>query len=173
MKKSQNLSLVSGPIPVLDPVLPSESGASPGTPEGGRRPTEGVPGDDYLSGQHTNNTEVQANPTRRHFSASHKLRVLEEADRCHAHGDLGALLRREGIYHATLIQWRKQRQEGTLSGLSPRKRGRKEKFLDPATVKKLIAENERLKKRLEQAELIIELQKKISSILGIQNNEEN
>jgi transposase-like protein len=168
MKKSQNLSPVPGSGPDLSPG-PSSDPANPGPPEGGRRPTEWGPG---RKNSDFPDPEVNASPKRRYFSGAHKLRVLEEADRC-KDGELAALLRREGIYSANLQQWRKQRQACTLSGLAPRKRGRKEKFLDPDNVKKLIAENKHLRKKLEQAELIIDLQKKIANILQIDQGEEN
>ncbi len=84
-------------------------------------------------------------------------------------GSLGALLRREGLYHSNLATWRRQRNAGTLEALEPRKRGPKAKEPDPLVIEmgRLRQENERLQKRLKQAELIIDAQKKISQILGI------
>jgi transposase-like protein len=106
---------------------------------------------------------------RRRFTAEYKLRILHEADRCTASGQLGALLRREGLYSSLLSTWRQQRAEGTLAGLTPKRRGRKANPDAP-----LIAENERLKRetqrlaaKLRQAETIIEVQKKLSEMLGI------
>src|SRR5947209_12054905 len=69
-------------------------------------------------------TEVVARARRRQFTAGYKLRILEEADRCHRDGELGALLRREGLYSSHVAQWRRQRATGALAGLAPRKRGR-------------------------------------------------
>jgi len=106
---------------------------------------------------------------RRRFTAEYKLRVLREADGCIGSGQLGELLRREGLYSSHLSTWRRQRDEGTLAGLTPKRRGRKANPDAP-----LIAENERLKRetqrltaKLRQAETIIEIQKKLSEILGI------
>jgi transposase-like protein len=110
---------------------------------------------------------VPEKPERRRFTAQYKLRILREADRCTQPGQLGALLRREGLYSSHLTTWRQQRDEGTLAGLAPKRRGRKGKP-DAA----LIAENERLKReiqrlaaKLRQAETIIEVQKKLSEVL--------
>ncbi len=113
--------------------------------------------------------EVTEKARRRQFSAEYKLRILEEADACAAPGEMGELLRREGLYSSHLTCWRKQRQEGSLRGLSPRKRGRKARPKNPLSkrVTELERENEILHKRLQQAELIIEVQKKVSQILGV------
>ncbi|NIW11092.1 MAG: transposase [Gammaproteobacteria bacterium] len=103
---------------------------------------------------------------RRQFSAKYKLRILTEADQCTQRGEIGALLRREGLYSSHLTTWRKQRDRGQLEGLTPKKRGRKP---DPqaAELARLQRENERLQARLEQAETIIEVQKKLSQMLGL------
>jgi transposase-like protein len=113
--------------------------------------------------------EVPEKARRRRFSAKYKLRILGEADRCSEHGQLGELLRREGLYSSHLTCWRKQRREGSIQGLTPRKRGRKSQPRNPLTkrVTELERENETLHKRLHQAELIIEVQKKVSQILGV------
>jgi transposase len=115
------------------------------------------------------NPEVVAKATRRRFPVDYKLKVLEQADRCQETGQLGALLRREGLYHSNLQLWRRQREQGILSGLTPRKRGRK---LNPQSQlleenQQLQRQNQRLSKRLGQAEIIIEFQKKLSEALGI------
>lgn len=113
--------------------------------------------------------EVAARPRRRTYTAEYKLKVLEQADACKELGQLGALLRREGLYHSNLITWRRQREEGTLKALSPKKRGRKAKPPNPlaSRVTELERENRKLKKRLKKAETIIEIQKKTSELLGI------
>ena len=115
------------------------------------------------------NPEVPDKPVRRRFTAEYKLRILTLADSCTEAGRLGALLRREGLYASNLNTWRHQRDRGVLSALTPKKRGRKESGRDPlrAENKKLCKDNERLTKRLRQAEIIIDIQKKISQILGI------
>lgn len=113
--------------------------------------------------------EVLEHPTRRKFTAEYKLEILRLADACKDPGSLGALLRREGLYHSNLTTWRRQREAGALDALKPKKRGRREKMANPLATenKALRQENERLKNRLKQAELIIDAQKKISQILGI------
>ena len=106
---------------------------------------------------------------RRRFRAEYKLRVLHEADRCKQPGEIGALLRREGLYWSNLITWRKQRQSGELAGLRGKRRGPKRREKNPLAnrVRELERENWRLKRRAERAEGIVELQKKVSEILGI------
>jgi transposase-like protein len=106
--------------------------------------------------------EVVAKAKRRRFTAEYKLRILRAADRCEKPGELGALLRREGLYSSHLAKWREQRS----TGLSPRQRGRKAK--DEGAAKRLAQlerENERLRKQLRQSEVIIEAQKKLSRLL--------
>lgn len=100
---------------------------------------------------------------------SYKQRILEEADRCTEYGQLGALLRREGLYASHLKTWRRQRDDGILRGLTPKKRGRKAKPKGPLhdENERLRRENERLVARLKQAQTIIEVQKKLSEALGI------
>ena len=113
--------------------------------------------------------EVAATPTRRRFTAEDKLRILKLADACTVVGSLGALLRTEGLYASHLTTWRRQRTEGVLSALTPQKRGRKESARHPlrAENETLRKENTRLTTRLKQAELIIDVQKKVSQLLGI------
>lgn len=110
--------------------------------------------------------EVPAKASRRRFTSEYKRRILKEADAC---TDLGALLRREGLYSTNLTTWRKQRDRGVLKALSPKKRGRKENARNPLQTEneKLLKENARLNRRLKQAELIIDFQKKVAQILGI------
>ena len=112
---------------------------------------------------------VLEKPVRRRFLAEYKLRILHEADRCTAPGQLGALLRREGLYSSLLSTWRQQRKQGTLSGLTPKRRGRKANPDAPliAENQRLMRETQRLAAKLRQAETIIEVQKKLSEMLGI------
>jgi transposase len=121
--------------------------------------------------------EVVATAQRRKFTAQDKLRILEEADACRDPGEIGALVRREGIYSSYLSRWRRARDRGQLTALSPKKRGPKrsaDKSLEEE-VAKLRRENEQLQARLEQAEVIIEVQKKLSQLLGVspEENESN
>lgn len=106
---------------------------------------------------------------RRRFTAKYKLSILQQIDACTESGSKGAILRREGLYSSNLNTWRRQRDEGSLAALTPKQRGRKAAPADPAAVeiKQLRKENERLTKRLKQAELIIDVQKKVSQLLGI------
>ena len=116
--------------------------------------------------------EVVPRAKRRRFSAEYKLRILEEVDACSEAGQIGSLLRREGLYSSHLTTWRRQRAQGQLAGLSSKKRGRKPS-IDEALAKELAAlkrENQRLESRLEQAETIIEVQKKLSGLLGLTLN---
>lgn len=115
-------------------------------------------------------SEVLEKPERRRFTAEYKARVMEEVSRCKPmSGELGALLRREGLHHSTLVRWRQERERGVLHGLTPKKRGRKGEPTNPLAhrMAELLKENERLQRRLKQAETIIEVQKKVSEILGI------
>ena len=110
--------------------------------------------------------EMAEKPKRRRFSAEYRLRIVREADSCTAPGEIGALLRREGLYSSLLTAWRRQRDEGALAGLRSKKRGPKAKAVD-SRVKRLERENARLKRKLEQAETIIDIQKKVAVMLGI------
>ena len=111
-------------------------------------------------------SEVTAKPTRRRFTAAYKLRVIRLADECKDPGDIGSLLRREGLYSSHLAAWRKQQGEG---GLEPKRRGPA-----PNPDSRLKKENERLRKqvarlenKLDQAEMIIGVQKKLARLMGL------
>lgn len=110
-------------------------------------------------------TEVVAKAKRRQFTATEKLRLLREVEACQGSGEIGALLRREGIYSSYLSTWRRQRELGELDGLTPQKRGPKP---NPEAIElaKLRREHERLQERMRRAELIIEVQKKVARMLG-------
>ena len=119
--------------------------------------------------------EVTAKAKRRRFTGRYKLRVLREADALAETGGVGEMLRREGLYSSHLSTWRRERERGELDALVPKKRGRK---ANPDTV--LAQENERLvrrvarlEKRLAQAEAIIDVQKKVASLLGIPLNRQD
>jgi len=104
---------------------------------------------------------VPARHVRRRFTAAYKIDILRSADACTRPGELGALLRREGLYSSHLVTWRRQREHG----LTPHTRGRKKTAVDPR-VKQLAQENRRLTSRLEKAEAVIAFQKKSPSSWG-------
>ncbi len=115
-------------------------------------------------------TEVVEKPKRRAFTAEYKSRILEEIDRATQPGEIGAILRREGLYSSVISAWRRQREAGELAALTPKKRGPKARVPDArdrelAELKKKLA---RAEARAERAEAIVGLQKKVSEILGIQ-----
>jgi len=120
-------------------------------------------------GDHRVDPEVLEKPIRRQFSAEYKLQILREADACSELGDIGKLLRREGLYSSHLTTWRRQRERGALNGLKANRRGRKVSKRNAllSEVERLSREKEQLTKQLKQAQLIIEVQKKVSQLLGI------
>ena len=113
--------------------------------------------------------EVVAKPKRRQFSAEYRLRVLEEADRCTRPGEIGRLLRREGLYSSHLSVWRKARRNGSLKALTPKKRGAKPAESNPLSpkVRQLEAKVARLEKELATAHTIIDVQGKVAGLLGL------
>ncbi len=118
--------------------------------------------------------EVEARPKRRRFTAEYKARILREAEGCKKSGEIGALLRREGLYASHLITWRRQREKDGVAGLS-RKRGRK---ADPERgsarkIARLEGANRRLTKKLQEAEIIIAFQKKMAELWATQNRAES
>jgi transposase len=110
--------------------------------------------------------EVTDKARRRQFTASYKLRILQELDRCTESGQIGALLRREGLYSSHLTKWRRERQAGLLRALSPKQRGQHGPSPLVRENEQLRRENEELKRKLEQAETIIEFQKKVAELFG-------
>ena len=118
------------------------------------------------SPQEVPDPEVVAGPKRRRFTAEYKLRILREADACKGTGEIGALLRREGLYSSQLVLWRRQREEAAHAQLKSRKRGPKPKAQDPR-VKQLERENAQLQRQLKRVALLLDIQKKAGEILGI------
>jgi transposase-like protein len=145
-----------------------------GATEGARRATGVAPmaGGRDLFISSPPDPEVPEKKPRRNFTAKYKLRILAEADACTQQGQLGAMLRREGLYSSYLTTWRRQREKGLLKVMTPKKRGRKRKEKNPLIKKvaQLEKENRRLQQKLKKAELILEAQKKMSEILGIAQN---
>jgi transposase len=117
-------------------------------------------------------TEVVAKAKRRQYAAEYKLRILREIDECKGSGEVGALLRREGLYSSLVSKWREQSERGSLTGLSGHRRGPK---VDPQAVEiaRLQRENKRLQEKLERAELIIDVQKKVARLLGVPLEDNN
>jgi transposase len=134
--------------------------------EGARR-ASGV----MASGAPRPDPEVVATARRRQFSAAEKRRLVNEAERCKARGELGAFLRRERIYSSMLASWRKQIGVADRIALAPKKRGPKP---DPAARQIAVLERDivRLNKKLERAELIIDAQKKLCAILGLPTSDD-
>jgi transposase-like protein len=113
--------------------------------------------------------EVRDRPRRRTFTAAYKLDILREADACNEPGEIGTLLRREGLYSSHLSEWRRKREVGELQALESKKRGRKPKRRDPlaADVARLERDKARLEEELRKARIIIDVQKKLSEMLGL------
>ena len=109
-------------------------------------------------------TEVRPRARRRRFTPEYKRRILQEADQSTQSGQVGALLRREGLYSSHLTVWRRQREQGELGA---QKRGPSPADPAPKEMERMRRDNQRLRKRLEQAETIIAVQKKLSNLLGI------
>lgn len=116
-------------------------------------------------GRSDRSVEVMPKAKRRAFSEAYKLRILEEVDQ--SAGQTGAILRREGLYSSHLTSWRKQRRDGSLKALAPRKRGRKGKSETKRENERLLKENRRLQRELEKAQVLIDAQKKLAEILGV------
>lgn len=118
---------------------------------------------------HGTETEVAAKAKRRRFSAEYKQRVLREADACTKPGELGALLRREGLYSSHIAAWRAQRDRGELEGLAPKARGPKPREKNPLEkrVRELELEARKWQKRAKRAEALVEVQKKVAELWGV------
>lgn len=115
------------------------------------------------------NPEVPEKARRRSHTAEYKRLILKEAEVCKEQGQIGALLRREGLYYSNLTDWRRQAEQGTLDGLSSKKRGPKARKLDPSVRRITEQEKEiqKLQAKLKKAELIIDAQKKIAEIFQL------
>jgi transposase len=158
-KSSVNLTTIGSTTP------------APGASQGARRATGEAPG--AGGGHGAPDPEVAEKRSRRKFTAKYKLRILKEADSCTEQGQLGALLRREGLYSSNLTTWRRQREKGLLNALAPKKRGRKKSPKNPMAdqVARLEKENRRLRDKLAKAQIIIDVQKKVSQILAMDQDQ--
>lgn len=117
----------------------------------------------------SHDSAVSPTPSRRRFTAAYKMKILEQIDRCNHHGDIGALLRREGLYSSQLAAWRRAREQGDLATRAAlvQRRGPKAKPVDPSAKRIVELERElvRMAKRAERAETLVEVQKKVSALL--------
>lgn len=141
----------------------------PGAAQGARSATEDAPGSALPAAPADTNSEVVPQARRRHFSNADKRRILAAADRCTKPGEIGALMRREGVYSSSLSTWRRQREAADLAALAPQKRGPK---IDPARldalqIAQLTRERDKLKVELEKAKLVIAVQKKVAALLAL------
>lgn len=107
----------------------------------------------------------ESKPVRRRYNREEKLRILRLVDACTERGQVAAILRREGIYYSTLNDFRKQQQQGRLEPKTDRSKQQSRESRNE--LDRLRRENSRLQRKLEQAELIIDVQKKVSQLLGI------
>jgi transposase-like protein len=140
-------------------------------PDGARRAT-GVSNNNETR-DYVPDPEVSVKATRRRFTAQYKLHILQKAEDCTSPGEIGALLRKEGLYASNLTTWRRQKEHGTLEALSPKRRGPKKKESDFVTrhIAELERENHVIRQKLKQAETIIEVQKKVSEMLNAHTNQ--
>ena len=138
-----------------------------GETEGARRATGVFPAGAPAAGA-TTDVEVVAKAERRRFTAEYKQRIVREADRCTKPGEIGALLRREGLYSSLLTTWRAARDRGEIEGLAAKKRGPKVVAPDPRDKKIAELEREvgRQSRRAERAEALVDVQKKLAALLG-------
>lgn len=122
------------------------------------------------AGASSKEVEVMVKASRRRFSAEYKLKILREAEACTRPGELGALLRREGLYSSNLTTWRAQRRTGELGGLAPKRRGPVPQAKNPLAAKVVALEREvtRYKARAARAEALVDLQKKVAEFLGVE-----
>lgn len=140
-----------------------------GETQGARRASGVSPARGAVERGRAADPQVPAKAKRRQFAPEYKQRILREAAAASAPGEIGALLRREGLYSSHLITWRRQRERGELAGLSTKRRGRKAKAVNPLAkrVAELERDKRRLERKLEQAELLLDIQKKASRLLEI------
>lgn len=137
--------------------------------QGARRATGDAGESAAPAGPRGADTEVVPRARRRHFTNADKRRILEAADRCTRPGEIGALMRREGVYSSSLSTWRRQREAADLGALAPQKRGPKADpgRADALHIAQLTRDNDKLKGRLDKALLVIEVQKKVGALLAL------
>ena len=151
-----------------------KSSPDPLASQGARRATEEASGSapQQASSAATATAEVVAHARRRQFSNADKRRILDAADRCTRPGEVGALMRREGVYSSSLSTWRRQREAGDLAALAPQKRGPKTlaNRAETLQIAQLTRERDGLQRELDKAMLVIGVQKKLAALLDTLNN---
>lgn len=150
------------------PMHAVKNSSDPGASQGARRAIEDAPGSAQPVARQVADSEVVPRARRRTFSNADKRRILQAADRCTQPGEIGALMRREGVYSSSLSTWRRQREAADLVALAPVKRGPK---ADPHRaealhIAQLTRERDNFKQRLDKALLVIDVQKKLAALLG-------
>jgi transposase len=151
------------------PMHAAQVSSDPGASQGARRATEDAPGSVPRATPPGSDSEVVPRARRRRFTNADKRRILQAADLCTKPGEVGALMRREGVYSSSLSTWRRQRETADLAALAPQKRGPK---ADPARVDaqhiaQLTRERDQLRAELDKAQLVIEVQKKVTALLNL------
>ena len=145
-----------------------KSSADSGASQGARRATEDAPASAAPALPPGTDSEVVPRARRRVFSNADKRRIVEAADRCTKPGEVGALMRREGVYSSSLSTWRRQREAAELAALEPVKRGPKAdpQRAETLNIAQLTRERDDFKSRLDKALLVIDVQKKLAALLG-------
>lgn len=145
------------------PELPASQGARRATGDAGNSAAPASPGASAAD------TEVVPRARRRHFTNADKRRILQAADRCTQPGEIGALMRREGVYSSSLSTWRRQREAADLAALAPQQRGPKAdpSRADAQQIAQLTRERDKLQSQLDKANLVIEVQKKVGALLAL------
>lgn len=143
--------------------------SDPGASQGARRATGDAPGSARSPNPVGSDCEVVARARRRHFSNADKRRILQAADRCTKPGEVGALMRREGVYSSSLSTWRRQRDAADLVALAPQKRGPKADAaqIEAQHIAQITRERDQLQVQLDKAQLVIEVQKKVAALLAL------
>ena len=152
------------------PMHAVKSSSDPLTSQSARRATEDASGSAAPAIPPGSESEVVARARRRTFSNADKRRILQAADHCTRPGEIGALMRREGVYSSSLSTWRRQREAADLAALAPQKRGPKVDAgarIDALHIAQLTRERDKLRVELDKAQLVIEVQKKVAALLGL------
>ena len=151
------------------PMHSAQVSSDPGASQGARRATEDAPGSAPPHLRRGSDSEVVPRARRRTFTNADKRRILQAADLCTKPGEVGALMRREGVYSSSLSTWRRQREAADLAALAPQKRGPKADpaRIDAQLIAQLTRERDHLRVELDKAHLVIEVQKKVTALLDL------